>query len=50
MMPPELATKHETLCTGYLAGTLDLKSALSQLQSVTEQVVDQTIARSGLRI
>jgi ABC-type glycerol-3-phosphate transport system substrate-binding protein len=49
-MPAEYFSKQASLCTGYLAGSLDLHSALSQLQGVTEQLVDQVISTAHVTI
>jgi ABC-type glycerol-3-phosphate transport system substrate-binding protein len=49
-MPSELFSKQQALSTGYLAGALDLNTALSQLESVQQRIVDQVIAQAGLHL
>jgi len=50
LLPAAFFSKQESLCVGYLSGSLDQKTALTQLQSVFRQSVDQVISQAGLRI
>jgi ABC-type glycerol-3-phosphate transport system substrate-binding protein len=49
-MPSELFLKQQSLCTGYLSGALDLNTAVAELQSVQESVVDQVVTQAGLHV
>lgn len=49
-MPSEYFSKQQSLCTGYVSGSLDLHSAMGQMQSTMTQLVEQVISTAHLKI